>query len=78
MYWSFETIDCKNNIIVVGNLTKTSFVIFYSLSGPGHKRFIIYSIFGWILPIGMNVIVIMLGMMDHVDKFFLSLSGSKT
>ena len=50
----------------------------YSLSGPGHKRFILYSIFGWILPIGMNVIVIMLGMMDHVDEFFVSKSGSKT
>ena len=52
--------------------------MFNLLSGPGHKRFIIYSIFGWILPIGMNVIVVMLGLMDHVDDFFLSKSGSKT
>ena len=47
-------------------------------SGPGQKRFIIYSIFGWILPIGMNVIVVILGRMDHVDDFFLSKSGSQT
>ena len=52
--------------------------MFNLLSGPGHKRFIIYSIFGWILPIGMNVIVVMLGLMDHVDDFLLSNSGSKT